>query len=125
MEIERRWNVKGWPKNLKKIKSYLMEQGYICTMPAVRIRKEELSGGKTEHILCFKGKPDKMGLSREEIEIIIDEEKYVRLKNLIGKPMIRKIRNTYLLDDGLELEVNLVDEGFKTEFFYAEIEFES
>ena len=125
MEIERKWNVSGWPYSLVPSKVYLMEQGYISTAPTVRIRKEEIKGGKTEYVLCFKGKPDESGLSREEIETLIDEELFGKLKKLIGKPLISKVRNTYILDGGLELEVNLVDEGLDTEFFYAEIEFET
>ena len=37
--------------------------------------------------------------------------------------MIPKIRRSYLLPDGLVLEVNHVDEGQPTEFWYAEVEY--
>ena len=33
------------------------------------------------------------------------------------------MRRIYQLPEGLELEVNLVDEGLPTEFMYAEVEF--
>ncbi len=36
-----------------------------------------------------------------------------------------KVRRTYLLPDGHHLEVNAVDEGADTSFYYAEVEFDS
>ena len=45
------------------------------------------------------------------------------LEDLIGLPLIPKVRRTYGLPDGLKLEVNHVDEGLPTEFWYAEIEY--
>ena len=44
------------------------------------------------------------------------------LLSIITSPDVSR---TYLLPDGLHLEVNLVDEGRKTEFMYAEIEYSS
>jgi len=38
---------------------------------------------------------------------------------------LKKERRTYRLPDGLHLEVNHVDEGLPTEFWYAEIEYET
>lgn len=55
----------------------------------------------------------------------IPEETFARLEDLIGKPLIEKARRTYRLPDGLFLEVNRVDEGLPTEFWYAEVEFSS
>lgn len=74
-------------------------------------------------ILCFKGAPGAGGLSRQEIETEIGEELFTQLKELIGKPLIQKVRRTYLLPDGNRLEVNSVDEGMPTAFWYAEIEY--
>lgn len=125
MEIERKWMVKGWPDGLQLLETYQMDQGYISVKPTVRIRREALQGGKTSLVLCFKGAPGADGLSRQEIETEIDEELFSKLETLIGKPLIRKERRTYLLLDGHHLEVNLVDEGLPTAFWYAEIEYES
>lgn len=122
MEIERKWFVSGWPEHLAAHKVYSMDQGYISVRPTVRIRREEEVGAESEYILCFKGKGR---LSREEIETQIDAALFSRLETMLGCPLIHKERRDYLLSDGHRLEVNLVDEGLPTSFFYAEIEFET
>ena len=128
MEIERKWMVKGWPResaDLPLVREQMMRQGYISVFPTVRIREEAETGGSTEHILCFKSAGTRDGLAREEIEFPISPEQFTQLENLIGIPLIPKLRRTFRLPDGLFLEVNLVDEGMKTEFMYAEIEYTS
>ena len=77
---------------------------------------------KDEFILCFKSKGR---LSRKEIEFPIEEARFRELEDLIGLPLIPKLRRTYQLPDGHHLEVNHVDEGAPTEFWYAEVEFGS
>ena len=111
VEIERKWMVKGWPNNLELLYTEKMRQGYISTSPTVRIRDED-----SKYILCFKSKGK---LSRKEIEMEIPKDKFDELEDLIGLPLIDKVRKTYLLSDGHHLEVNLVDE----KFYYAEVEF--
>lgn len=128
MEIERKWMVRGWPAetgSFSFLEEHLMRQGYICTRPTVRIREEAKTGGSTAYILCFKSLASADGLSREEIEIPVSKEHFEQLEKLIGIPLIKKVRRTWLLPDGLRLEVNLVDEGLPSEFMYAEIEFVS
>lgn len=121
MEIERKWMVKGWPEGLPLREEFAMRQGYISVRPTVRIREEALTGGETKYILCFKSGS---GLAREEIEREIDKELFTQLEEkMIGKPLIGKLRRSYQLPDGLVLEVNHVDEGQPTEFWYAEVEY--
>ncbi|MDD6714864.1 MAG: CYTH domain-containing protein [Firmicutes bacterium] len=125
LEIERKWMVNGWPETtppLPVLKEESMRQGYITVEPTVRIREESVKGGATACILCFKSKGL---LTRKEIEIEISREKFLQLEDLIALPLIPKIRRTYKLPSGLSLEVNHVDEGLPTEFWYAEIEFDS
>ena len=55
----------------------------------------------------------------------ITKDKFLELEDLIGLPLIPKVRRTYALPDGLKLEVNHVDEGLPTEYWYAEIEYPS
>lgn len=119
MEIERRWLVEGWP-GLTPHSLLEMEQGYFLTNPAIRIRRESLQGGDTAYVLCFKGGA---GLAREEIEVAVDQDRYQRLKTMLGKPMIQKEQRRYPLPGGLTLEVNAVDPDLETGFFYAEVEF--
>ena len=126
MEIERKWMVNGWPEGsgfpvLPLKEEFAMRQGYISVHPTVRIREEALKGGDTAYILCFKSGG---GLAREEIERPIDRQLFEELeRKIIAKPLIGKIRRSYRLPDGLVLEVNHVDEGQPTEFWYAEVEY--
>ena len=125
MEIERKWMVKNWPSEemgLPLLYEQSMRQGYISVRPTVRIREEAMTGGNTEYVLCFKSGT---GLVRKEIEMSIPKDKFLELEDLIGLPLIPKVRRTYLLPDGRHLEVNHVDEGLPTEFWYAEIEYTS
>ena len=125
MEIERKWMVNNWPPEdlgLPLLYEQFMRQGYISVRPTVRIREEAMTGGSTEYVLCFKSGA---GLVRKEIEMSIPKDKFLELEDLIGLPLIPKVRRTYLLPDGLHLEVNHVDEGLPTEFWYAEIEYTS
>ena len=123
MEIERKWMVKGWPQaDYPLVSEQSMRQGYVSVSPTVRIREEALKDGETEYILCFKSSG---GLARKEIEMAVPKEKFLELEDLIGRPLIPKVRRTFLLPDGHKLEVNHVDEGLPTEFWYAEIEYGS
>lgn len=123
MEIERKWMVEGLPKGMTPFRVFRMDQGYVSVRPTVRIRREALQGGDTHHILCIKSAG---GLSRQEIEMEIPQEKFEEIANLIiGKPLIEKTRWEYALPDGLVLEVNRVDAGQPGEFWYAEVEFET
>lgn len=131
VEIERKWMVSGWPKGMEAQLAFeqKMRQGYISVRPTVRIREEETTlSNRPEQplcknfILCFKSEG---WLARKEVELAIPLEKYLELEDLIGKPLIEKVRRTYELSAGLHLEVSHVDAGLPTEFWYAEIEFDS
>ena len=130
LEIERKWMVKGWPEtDLPLLTEQKMNQGYVTVRPTVRIREENtIVSNDPKHpvrdtyVLCFKSKGL---LTRKEIEIEIEKEKYEQLEDLIGLPLIQKTRRTYSLNNGLKLEVNQVDPGQPTAFWYAEIEFHS
>ena len=119
MEIERKWLVDGFPEGLVPERTFRMRQGYVSTRPTVRIREEARSDGRTEWILTMKSSGT---LSRKEIEILLAEEKFAELEDLIALPLIDKERRDYRIGD-LVLEVSCVDEGRPTSFFYAEIEY--
>ena len=138
MEIERKWMVSGWPEDVLKdvqlpfLFTELQEQGYLHTnVPIVRIRREERrpadSGedparSSVQHVLCIKSAGR---LARQEVEMQIPENEFCELRDMIGKPLIQKVRRVYQLPDGLSLEVNLVDRQLPSRFMYAEVEYDS
>lgn len=130
MEIERKWMVQGWPEaDLPLQKEEEMRQGYVSVEPTVRIREENVLVSndpavrvQDNFILCFKSRGT---LTRKEIEFPITQQQFQDIEDLISLPLIPKKRRTYALPDGLSLEVSHVDEGAPTEFWYAEIEFDS
>ena len=46
MEIERKYLIGCPPENLNSYPSHKIEQGYLCTQPVVRIRRQEQSAGR-------------------------------------------------------------------------------
>ena len=72
MEIERKFLVKELPQNLEIFPVRLLEQGYLCTSPVVRIRRDN-----ENYELTYKGK----GLMvREEHNLPLTKESYEHLK---------------------------------------------
>ena len=113
MEIERRWLVEGLarPDPLLRPSN---GSGYFAVRPAIRIRREAVLGGETRYVLCFKGGA---GLAREEVEVDVDEGRYLRLKAMLSGPMIEKEQRRYSLPGGLTLEVNQVDPALESGFY--------
>ena len=118
MEIERKWEIGGFPQQLPLLEQVRMRQGYLVTEPVVRIRSEERADG-CSYILCIKGKGT---LVREEIETPISEEVFARIAGMLPAPLIEKEYRAYRLADGHRLEVSLVDKDQPGGFFYAEVE---
>lgn len=123
MEIERKWLVDGFPADgaWPLLKEAVVRQGYIATAPVVRIR-ESVADGKSDYVLCFKGKGT---LSRTEIETTISKELFDELTVFTGHDLVRKDYKVYRLPDGEHLEVSLVDGGSASAFYYAEVEFDT
>lgn len=121
MEIERKYLIDAFP-DLPLLDCAQMWQGYLSTDPTVRIRKRVWQDGRTDFMLCFKGKGS---LAREELEMPLTESQYTRLCALLkGEPIYKEYR-TYRLEDGKILECNAVEPQSPTAFMYAEIEFDS
>ena len=121
MEIERKWRIGGFPQGLPELERARVEQSYLCTRPTVRIRKKEQEGRQSFR-LCIKGEG---GLVREDVELDLPEESYLRLLALVQGDPIRKDYRVYALPGGHRLECSLVDAGSPREFYYAEVEFDS
>ncbi len=84
MEIERKFLIKELPAELETYPHCQIVQGYLCTDPVVRIRKEGES-----YTLTYKGR----GLmAREEVNLPLTEEAYRHLMKKADGRIIEKER---------------------------------
>ena len=86
MEIERKYLIdeKNLPADLESCRSVLIEQGYLCRKPVVRIRRQD-----DDYILTYKSG----GLmAREEYNLPLGAEGYAHLKEKIDGKLISKRR---------------------------------
>ena len=116
MEIERKYLLNELPANLESYESHRIEQGYMCTEPVIRIRRQD-----DHYILTYKSK----GLMvREEYNLPLTKESYEHLKSKIDGILITKTR--YLIPFGTSLTIELdVFDGVYNGLFLAEVEFAS
>lgn len=83
-EIERKYLIRTLPENLESYPYHEIEQGYLCTEPVVRIRKQD-----QEYYLTYKSK----GLMiREEYNLPLTEEAYFHLRAKTDGRLITKRR---------------------------------
>lgn len=114
MEIERKYLIGCPPENLNSYPSHKIEQGYLCTQPVVRIRRQDDS-----YILTYKSK----GLMvREEYNLPLTQEAYLHLKNKVDGTLISKTRYEIPLTDILTIELDVFDAPFEG-LVLAEVEF--
>lgn len=130
MEIERKFTIRQLPDNLEDYPSHHIEQGYLCTSPVVRVRKED-----DEYILTYKGSGM---MAREEHNLALNEEAYYHLRqkadgNIISKrrylipltnPSFREGFPTPPEDYELTIELDVFDAPFAP-LITAEVEFGS
>lgn len=113
MEIERKYLIDRLPTDLENYPFRHLEQGYLCTAPVVRIRKDN-----DNYELTYKSK----GLMvREEHNLPLTEEAYKHLRTKIDGRLISKKR--YLIpyqDYTIELDIF---EGSLAPLILAEVEF--
>ncbi len=116
MEIERKFLIKELPVNLDSYPHTTLEQGYLCTNPVVRIRKD---GAKYE--LTYKS----AGLMiREEYNLPLTEEAYQHLLTKIDGNLISKERYRIPLDSSHTIELDIF-RGALAPLVLAEVEFSS
>lgn len=83
-EIERKYLIRTLPDNLASYPYHEIEQGYLCTEPVVRIRRQD-----QEYYLTYKSK----GLMiREEYNLPLTEEAYLHLREKTDGRLITKRR---------------------------------
>lgn len=114
MEIERKFLVRSLPGRLEEYPGRTLEQGYLCTEPVIRIRRDQDS-----YELTYKSK----GLMiREEYNLPLTEEAYMHLLPKIDGRLIRKKRHLIPLGNSLTAELD-VFEGDLAPLILAEVEF--
>lgn len=123
MEIERKFTIKRLPENLSQYECKVIEQGYLCTKPVVRIRRSN-----DDYILTYKSKfsikqTENSPLIRNEVELPLDQASYEHLKEKVDGHMIQKKRYIIPLQNGLKVELD-VFEGHLQGLQFAEVEFE-
>lgn len=114
MEIERKYLIPKLPQNLEDYAYHKIQQGYLCTDPVIRIRKQD-----EDYILTYKSK----GLMvREEYNLPLTRDAYEKLKNKIDGILISKTRYIIPLDEQLNIELDLFDSPYQG-LVLAEVEF--
>ena len=115
MEIERKFLIRQLPEHLEQYPYLQIEQGYLCTNPVVRIRKQDDS-----YFLTYKSG----GLmAREEYNLPLDADSYAHLLQKADGNIITKRR--YLIPfHAYTIELD-VFEGLFEGIVVAEVEFPS
>ena len=116
MEIERKYliNLSKTTIELTDYPCRVIEQGYLCTEPVIRIRRDN-----EKYELTYKSK----GLmTRQEENLPLTQEAYAHLLQKIDGRLIQKKRYMIPLDCGLTIELD-VFEGELAPLVLAEVEF--
>ena len=114
MEIERKYLVQKLPEDLDSFPFRELEQGYLCTDPVIRIRRDD-----DQYELTYKSG----GLMvREEYNLPLTEEAYRHLLPKVDGRLIRKRRYRIPLTDTLTIELDLF-RGDLAPLVLAEVEF--
>ena len=114
LEIERKFLVKQLPENLQNYSHKEFEQGYLCTTPVVRVRREG-----DDYVLTYKG----AGLmTRKEENLPLNKEAYEHLIAKADGIVITKTRYFIPEKDGLKIELD-VFHGVHQGLILAEVEF--
>ncbi len=116
MEIERKFLIRSLPDNLDSCSCRQIEQGYLCTDPVVRIRRQD-----EEYFLTYKSR----GLMvREEYNLPLTKEAYEHLLPKVDGILISKKRYLIPLASGLTIELDLFDKELSP-LILAEVEFDT
>ena len=114
MEIERKYLIPEIPDNLHITKTRELEQGYLCTAPVVRIRKDN-----DIYELTYKSR----GLMvRQEYNLPLTKEAYEHLRKKVDGRLITKTRHEIPLDDRHKIELDIFH-GDLAPLILAEVEF--
>lgn len=116
MEIERKFLIPVLPENLSSYAFHQIEQGYLCTEPVVRIRRED-----DTYYMTYKSKGM---MVREEYNLPLTKEAYEHLKPKADGIVISKTRYLIPLDEKLTVELDIFHNEYDG-LYLAEVEFGS
>ena len=116
MEIERKFLITELPENLTQYNCRRIEQGYLCTAPVVRIRRQD-----EEYYLTYKSKGM---MVREAYNLPLTAEAYAHLREKTDGNLISKQRYLIPLNETLTAELDIFDAPFAP-LMLAEVEFSS
>ena len=115
MEIERKYLLKKLPDNLDTYRHRHLEQGYLCTAPVVRIRKDD-----DRYELTYKSGGM---MVRQEYNLLLTKDSYEHLKNKIDGRLISKKR--YMIPyEKYIIELDVFENDLAP-LVLAEVEFET
>ncbi len=118
MEIERKFLIESLPDeiDLNKYPKRSIEQGYLCTEPVVRVRRDN-----DNYYLTYKSKGM---MVREEYNLPLTKEAYDSLIKKSDGNIITKTRYEIPEKDNLTIELDIF-EGKYAGLMLAEVEFEN
>lgn len=116
MEIERKFLVRSIPADLESYPLRRIEQGYLCTEPVVRIRKDN-----DAYMLTYKSKGL---LSREEYNLPLTRDAYTHLKTKADGRIISKKRYCIPYLGKFTIELDIFEDELEG-LILAEVEFSS
>lgn len=116
MEIERKFLIPILPENLSSYTFHRIEQGYLCTAPVVRIRRED-----DNYYMTYKSKGM---MIREEYNLPLTKEAYDHLKPKADGIVITKTRYLIPLNEKLTIELDVFHNEYDG-LYLAEVEFQS
>jgi len=116
MEIERKFLIPVLPEDLSAYDHHEIEQGYLCTAPVVRIRKED-----DNYYMTYKSKGM---MVREEYNLPLTKDAYEHLKPKADGIVIAKTRYLIPMDEGLTIELDIFHNEYEG-LYLAEVEFET
>lgn len=125
MEIERKFTIKQLPKDIEAYEKKEIEQAYLCRKPTIRIRKSN-----ENYILTYKSKqglklPETVtARACEEVELPLNKEAYLHLKEKADGSIISKTRYIIPIENNRKIELD-VFHGYLEGLQFAEVEFES
>lgn len=115
MEIERKYLLKELPKNLNTYPHRHLEQGYLCTAPVVRIRKDD-----DKYELTYKSGGM---MVRQEYNLPLTKTSYEHLKKKVDGRLITKKR--YMIPyEKYTIELDVFENDLAP-LVLAEVEFEA